>query len=68
MLITKMIYLFFQTLDKVLDIAKTITTIRLRLPETGKVIERTMLLTNQHKLIGCLFEEIFWNDNRLRME
>ena len=56
------------SVDKVLDIAKTITTIRLRLPETGKVIERTMLLTNRHKLIDCLFEENFWNDNRMRIQ
>jgi transposase len=55
------------SVDKVLDIAKTITTIRLRLPETGKTIERTMLLTDRHKLIACLFDKDFWKDNRLRI-
>ena len=56
------------SVDKVLDIAKTITTIRLRLPETGKMIERTMLLTDRHKLIACLFDGDFWKNNRLRIE
>ena len=55
------------SVDKVLDIAKTITTIRLRLQETGKIIERTMILTNRHKLIASLFDENFWNDNRMRI-
>jgi transposase len=56
------------SVDKVLNIAKTITTIRLRLPETGKIIERTMLLTERHKLIARLFDQDFWNNNRLRIE
>jgi transposase len=56
------------SVDKVLDIAKTITTIRLRAPETGKIIERTLLLTDRHKLIVRLFDESFWNNNCLRIE
>jgi transposase len=56
------------SVDKVLDIAKTITTIRLRVPKTGKIIKRTMLLTNQHKSINCLFDEDFWNNNHRRIE
>jgi transposase len=56
------------SVDKVLNTAKTITTIRMRMPETGKIIERTMLLTDRHKLIDCLFNEEFWNNNRLRVE
>jgi len=31
--------------DRVLEIAKTITTVRLRLPDSGQTIEKTMLLT-----------------------
>ena len=56
------------SVDKVLDIAKTVTTIRLRLPEAGKMMERTMLLTDRHKLIGRLFDDDFWENNRLRFE
>jgi transposase len=56
------------SLDKVLDIAKTITTIRLRLPETGKTVERTMLISERHKSIARLFDADFWENNRVRME
>ena len=49
------------SVDKVLDIAKTITTIRVRLPHNNKVLERTMLLTKAHKSIESLFDENFWN-------
>jgi transposase len=56
------------SVDKVLDIAKTITTIRLRLSETGKTIERTMLLTDRHKLIANLFDKVFWQNYLLRIE
>ena len=48
------------SVDKVLDIAKTITTIRVRLPHSNTTIERTMLLTAAHKSIACLFDENFW--------
>ena len=49
------------SVDKVLEIAKTITTIRLRLPKSNKVVERTMLITERHKSIGRLFDENFWH-------
>jgi len=48
------------SVDRVLEIAKTITTIRLRLPESGETIEKTMLLTERHKSIARLFDENFW--------
>jgi len=48
------------SVDKVLDIAKTITTIRVRLPHSNTTMERTMLLTEAHKSIACLFDENFW--------
>lgn len=42
------------SVDKVLSIAKTITTIKVRLPKSNTVIEKTMLLTPKHKLIAEL--------------
>ena len=56
------------SVDKVLDIAKTITTIKVRLPKARQTISRTMLLTDRHKSISCLFDESFWKNNRLRIE
>jgi transposase len=48
------------SVDKVLEIAKTITTIRVRLPHSNTIVERTMLITQAHKSIACLFDENFW--------
>jgi hypothetical protein len=48
------------SVDKVLEIAKTITTIRVRLPHSNTTVERTMLITEAHKSIACLFDENFW--------
>jgi transposase len=48
------------SVDKVLDIAKTITTIKIRLPASGNAITRTMLLTDKHKSIAKLFDKDFW--------
>jgi transposase len=56
------------SVNKVLDIAKTITTIKLWLPQTRQTISRTMLLTERHKSIACLFDDDFWKNNRLRIE
>jgi len=56
------------SVDKVLDIAKTITTIKIRLPQTRQTISRTMLLTDRHKSISCLFDDDFWKNKRLRIE
>jgi transposase len=55
------------SVNKVLDIAKTITTIRLRLPLDNKIVERTMLITERHKTIAILFEESFWSEKRTRI-
>lgn len=44
------------SVDKVLKIAKTITTIRLRLPLNGSMLTRTMLLTSEHKSLKPLFD------------
>jgi len=46
--------------NKVLDIAKTITTIKINLPISGNTMTKTMLLTNKHRSIAHLFEENFW--------
>lgn len=48
------------SVDKVLSIAKTITTIKIRLPSSGTITTKTMLLTAKHKSISTLFDENFW--------
>ncbi len=50
------------SVDKVLDIAKTVTTIKMNLPISGNSLSKTMLLTPKHKLIERLFDENFWKD------
>ena len=46
------------SVDKVLNIAKTITAIKVKLPLAGESISKTMLLP-KHKLIAKLFDEDF---------
>jgi transposase len=48
------------SVDKGLDIAKTITTLKIRLPIGNETITKTMLLTPKHKSIAKLFDENFW--------
>jgi transposase len=48
------------SVDKVLDIAKTITTINVKLPYSNKTLTKTMLLTNSHRKISELFNTDFW--------
>jgi transposase len=48
------------SVDSVLNIAKTITTLRIKLPTSGETISKTMLITQKHKSIAVLFDEIFW--------
>ncbi|HOV11143.1 MAG TPA: IS1634 family transposase [Bacteroidales bacterium] len=50
------------SVDKVLDIAKTITTIKINMPISGNTITQTMLLTPRHKSIAHLFDENFWKN------
>ena len=50
------------SVDKVLNIAKTITTIKVNLPLSGETITKTMLLTAKHKSIEPLFDENFWKE------
>ena len=44
------------SVDKVLDVAKTITTIRVNMPENRKVYTKTLFLTERHQAIKPLFE------------
>ncbi len=46
------------SVDTALKIAKTITTIRLRLPINDKIIARTMMLTPEHRAIQPLLEHL----------
>jgi transposase len=50
------------SVDKVLNIAKTITTIKINLPMSGNTLTKTMLLTSKHKSIAMLFDEKFWKN------
>ncbi len=45
--------------DKILEIAKTITTIKIKLPKSGNTMTKTMLLTQRHKSIAHFFDENF---------
>jgi len=49
------------SVDKVLDIARTVTTIKIKLPVSGETLTQTMLLTDKHKSIAVLFDKNFWN-------
>lgn len=44
------------SVDKVLDAAKTVTTIRIRMPENGTSFTKTLFLTKTHLAIKPLFE------------
>ena len=48
------------SVDKVLDIAKTITTLKIKLPLSGETLTKTMLITAKHKSIKKLLDEEFW--------
>ena len=47
------------SVDKVLNLAKTITTIQVRLPMNKEILSRTMLMA-RHQKIARLFDESFW--------
>jgi transposase len=50
------------SVDKVLDIAKTITTLKIKLPVSNETLTKTMLLTMKHRSIASLFEDNFWKN------
>ena len=45
------------SVDKVLDAAKTITTIRVRLPENRTTFTKTLFLTEKHLAVKPLFDQ-----------
>ena len=47
------------SVDKVLELAKTIVTIQMTLPQNRQTISRTMLM-KRHQRIAPLFEDDFW--------
>jgi len=49
------------SVDKVLNIVKTVTTMKIKLPISCETLTKTMLLTPKHKSITILFEQYFWN-------
>lgn len=51
------------SVDKVLNIAKTITTLKIKLPTSGETIVKTMLITPKHKSIEQLFNQDFWKQS-----
>ena len=50
------------SVGKVLDIAKTVATIKIRLQTNNTTMTKTMLLTSKQKSIAMLFDEIFWEN------
>lgn len=48
------------SVNKVLDIAKTITTLKIRLPLSNETMTKTMIITQKHKSIEKLFDDNFW--------
>ena len=52
--------LYIHYVDKVLNIAKTITTLKVKLPASRETLTKTMILTTRHKSIEQLFDKDFW--------
>jgi transposase len=48
------------SVEKVLNIAKTIITLKIKLPASGETLTKTMLITDKQKSISRLFNEYFW--------
>jgi len=48
------------SVDKKLSIAKTITTIKVRMPLSNTTMSKTILIKAKHKSIAMLFDENFW--------
>ena len=44
------------SVDKVLDIARTITTIRVKMPQNHEVYTKTLFLSDRQKVIQPLFD------------
>jgi hypothetical protein len=50
------------SVDKVIKIAKTITTVKIYLPDIDEYVTKTLLLTPKHRTIERLFNDDFWID------
>jgi transposase len=50
------------SVDKVLTIAKTITTLKINLPKSKTTLNKTMILTQKQQSIAKLFDENFWKN------
>jgi len=50
------------SVDNVLNVAKTVTTLKIKLPVSGNVMTETLLITKKHKSIAMLFDEVFWGN------
>lgn len=48
------------SVGKVLDIAKTVATIKIKLPTSNTTMTKTMFITQKQKSIERLFDENFW--------
>jgi transposase len=53
---------FNLSVDKVLNTAKTITTIKVKMPISRETISKTMLLTARHRAIEQLLDKKFWEN------
>jgi hypothetical protein len=47
------------SVDKVLDIAKTITTVKVKLQESKETLSKTMLITPNTSLLRCFLTKFF---------
>ena len=47
------------SVDKVLEMAKTVVTIQIRLPKSKQTVSKVMLM-KRHQKIAFLFNEKFW--------
>jgi len=52
----------YEVRGKVLNIVKTITTLKIKLPASGEMLTKTILLTKKHKAIEPLFDKKFWEN------
>lgn len=50
------------SVDSVLNIAKTITTIKVKLPNSGKTLSKTMIITPKQKSISFMFDDNFYKN------
>ena len=44
------------SVDKVLDVAKTVVTVRVNMPQNGELYTQTLFLTEDHQRIKPLFD------------